>query len=436
MLCLKIKTTKLKHSNMLTFKRNLFSLTLFLGICSTAIGQNKGTKNMSKEEQKTYESASYKRFREGKVHYEKYNEFNTEFKFVKLEGFDFEKGIERYYPSSVIKVDDLYYMWYSKPMLNAEVVGPNDATDTTRAFHWDLCEVWYATSTDGYKWEEQGIAIKRGKAGRYDHRSVFNPDILVADGKYYLCYQAAESLKDARWSKLFKTSGDFAPNVIGMSVADSPNGPWKALDKPILKPGPEEDSWDSEVIHEPTFFVKGGNYFLYYKSDGRYPWEANITSGEFNKEHADMPLATGVAIANHPEGPYIKSKYNPVLMGGHGSMVWPYRNGVCATLPEGPERNSILFSEDGINFHPVIQGIIPPKGGGTYRSGNFTDVDVQPGQGLTWGVGHAFYPQYHFVRFDCNLSLEHGDNVRKEHKKIQDYMNSEGYKYDSSLDTK
>ncbi len=379
------------------------------------------------------ESASYKRFREGKIRYEKFNEFNTQFKYIKLEGFEFEKGIERYYPSSVIKVDDTYYMWYSKPPSYSEVVGPNEATDSTRAFHWDLCEVWYATSTDGYKWEEQGIAIHRGASGRYDHRSVFNPDILVANGKYYLCYQAAGSIKDARWSKLFKTSGDFVPNVIGMSVSNSPTGPWKALDEPILKPGPEEDAWDGEVIHEPTFFVKGGQYFLYYKSDGRLPWKPNISQGEFNKEHADIPLATGVAIADTPEGPYVKSKYNPVLMGGHGSMVWPYRNGVCATLPEGPERNSILFSEDGINFYPVIQGLTVPKGGGAYRPGTFTDVDVQPGQGLTWGVGHAFYPQYHFVRFDCNLSLDNGDKVQKDYKMIQDYMSGEGYEFDSRL---
>lgn len=388
---------------------------------------------MHLEEQKTYESASYKRFLSGQIRYEKYNEFNTQFKYVELDGFAFEKGIERYYPSSIIKVDSIYYMWYSKPLIGSEVVGPNDATDATRAFHWDLCEVWYATSIDGYKWEEQGIAIKRGPVGRYDHRSVFNPEILVANGKYYLCYQAAESIKHARWAKRFKTAGDFVPNVIGLSVSDSPTGPWKALKDPILKPGPQ-DAWDGEVVHEPTFFVKGGQYFLYYKSSGRLPWTPNISPGKFNKKHADIPIATGVAISDNPEGPYIKSKYNPVLMGGHGSMVWPYRSGICATLPEGPEINSILFSDDGINFYPVIQGLTVPMGGGCFRSGSFTDVDEQPGQGITWGISHKLYPYYHFVRFECDLSLEHGDKVAKEHKMILDYMNGDGNEHDAFLD--
>ena len=413
--------------------RTLFLLGVVLSVCWAAEAQQTNLEGVQGNGER-HESASYRRFREGKIRYEKFNEFNTQFRFVKLQGFDFEKGVERYYPSSVIKVDDLYYMWYSKPQPGTPVVGPKQATDSSRAFHWDLCEVWYATSTDGYRWQEQGIAIRRGPVGRYDHRSVFNPDILVANGKYYLCYQAAESLEHARWAKTFPTAGDFVPNVLGMSVADSPAGPWKALEEPILKPGPQ-DAWDGEVVHEPTFFVKGGRYFLYYKSDGRLPWKPNISPGEFNKEHADIQLATGVAIADDPEGPYVKSKYNPVLMGGHGSMVWPYRNGVCATLPEGPERNSILFSENGTDFHPMIQGLTIPWGGGAYRSGNYADVDVQPGPGLTWGTGHALSPHYHFVRFECNLSLEKGDNVRKKHQMVQNYMNGESYEYDPRLGT-
>ena len=397
----------------------IFLTMMIVSTASCQVNQNK-----------TFESASYKRFRKNNISYEKYNEFNTQFTFKKIEGF--EDGAERYYPSSVIKVVDKYYMWYSKPRLNSEVVGPVDATDSLRAFHWDLCDIWFATSTDGLLWKEQGIAISRGKTGRYDHRSVFNPDILLADGKYYLVYQAAKSIEDARWSKQFKTSGDFTPNVIGMSVANSAEGPWKALDEPILKPGSEE-SWDAEVIHEPTFFVKGGQYYLYYKSHGRLPWTTNISPGKFNKEHADIPLATGVAIANNPEGPYIKSKYNPVLMGGHGSMVWPYRNGVCATLPEGPERNSILFSEDGVNFYPTIQGLAIPKGGGAFRPGNFTDVNTTPGKGITWGISHELYPNYHFVRFECDLSLEKGNRVLKDYQMVKDYMKHESYDYHPKL---
>lgn len=382
------------------------------------------------------ESASYKRFREGKIRYEKYNEFNTKFDFVKLEGFEFDQGVERYYPSSIIQDDEVYYMWYSKPLPNSEVVGPNDATETKRAFHWDLSEVWYATSTDGYTWEEQGVAIERGAEGRHDHRSVFNPEILVANDKYYVIYQAASSKDDARWSKHSPRSGDFAPNTIGMSVSDSPNGPWTALDEPILSPG-AEDAWDGEVVHEPTFIVKDGKYYLYYKSQSRLPWTANISPGEFNKEHADVVIAMGVAIANNPEGPYVRSELNPVLMGGHGTTVWPHGSDVCAMFPEGPERNSILCAEDGINFYPVSQGLTNlPWGGAAFRKGKFADIDEQPGEGLSWGVSHLLDPYYHFVRFESDMTVEKREQVSNQHQLIQEYRDSDGYNYDPSLDIK
>lgn len=46
-------------------------------------------------------------------------------------------------PSDIIKVDELYYVWYSKGPIKPGY----DAT------------VWYATSPDGYEWTEQGQAF-------------------------------------------------------------------------------------------------------------------------------------------------------------------------------------------------------------------------------------------------------------------------------------
>ncbi|GIZ09595.1 hypothetical protein SLW70_08540 [Flavobacterium sp. NG2] len=375
-------------------------------------------------------SASYKRFRESKIRFDKYNEFNTQFKFTPVKGIGYEKGVTRRDPSSIIKADGLYYVWYTKPQAKTELVGPQKAGADTRAFHWDLCDIWYATSKDGYEWEEQGIAVHRGPEGAYDHRSVFTADILVANGKYYLAYQAAGSLKQARWAGSYVTAGDFNKNVIGMSWADSPNGPWHRLDNPILKVG-SETAWDGEVVHDPTFVAREGKYFMYYKSAGRVPWKPNISKGEFTKEFADMPNAIiGVAIANKPEGPYIKSAYNPVLIGGHECIVWPYRKGVCAFLSEGPEANSIQFSEDGINFYPVKHGLEKPEAGGVYREGGFTDTDTLPGPGITWGLSHVLGEWNYLRRFDCDLSLQKGDSINKEYQKVLDYKKRKDYSYE------
>lgn len=73
--------------------------------------------------------------------------------------------------------------------------------------------------------------MARGPEGSFDTRSVFTTDILVANGKYYLFYQAAGSLAQgtSRSSSSVATvpgapvnpfAGDFRHNVIAMSWAD------------------------------------------------------------------------------------------------------------------------------------------------------------------------------------------------------------------------
>ena len=69
--------------------------------------------------------------------------------FSEAEGIGAEEGVMRRDPSDVIKVGELYYVWYSKGKISPGY----DAT------------VWYATSTDGHRWTEKGMALPKGKAG-------------------------------------------------------------------------------------------------------------------------------------------------------------------------------------------------------------------------------------------------------------------------------
>ena len=88
-----------------------------------------------------------------------------------------EAGIHRRDPTAVIRVDDLYHVWYSKSPGRSFGFGTGDPTK--KVFPWDLTEVWHATSKDGYHWEEQGLAVGRGPKGSFDDRSVFTPEILA-----------------------------------------------------------------------------------------------------------------------------------------------------------------------------------------------------------------------------------------------------------------
>ena len=65
----------------------------------------------------------------------------------------------------------------------------DSADDVTPLVDWDLADICYATSKDGFNWVEQGVAVSRAPKGTYGDRSLSTPDILAYKGKYYLYYQ-------------------------------------------------------------------------------------------------------------------------------------------------------------------------------------------------------------------------------------------------------
>jgi hypothetical protein len=138
-------------------------------------------------------SAAMKRLR---IHDSK-NEFYTRFRYQPIKGLEYEQGVNRRDPSSIIRVNDLFYVWYTR----------NESTKSK----WLDADIWYATSPDGITWTETGPAVTRGPEGSWDDYSVFTCNILVANGKYYLCYLAETKTNDP------KTKTGLGINVVGMA---------------------------------------------------------------------------------------------------------------------------------------------------------------------------------------------------------------------------
>jgi hypothetical protein len=302
--------------------------------------------------------------------------------------FSYEEGIIRRDPSAVLMIDGMYFVWYTKG--EGETAGFGSGDPEAKVFPWDLTEVWYATSEDGWDWREQGQAVGRGPAGAYDDRAVFTPEIFAHEGNYYLVYQTVKAPYVVR-----------VKNQIGMAVADSPHGPWRKLDEPILSPadngkwlGDEDDrfsvvsqgDFDSHKVHDPCLLFYQDKFWLYYKGE---------RMGE-KMDWGGREIKWGVAIADHPEGPYVKSEYNPVTNSGHEVCVWPYRGGIAAVLTtDGPEKNTIQHAEDGINFEimSVIKG--GPEAMGLFRS---QEIDDSPLQALSWGLCHVYRDGWQCIR--------------------------------------
>jgi len=325
------------------------------------------------------------------------NELFSSFKYTRLEGFDYHGGDgtgSRRDPSKVIRVGKTYYVWYTRRHTPAPPRGAGKGTDTIPSTDWDLSEIWYATSADGFTWTERGVAIRRPPAPQVGWRSVSTPDVLVWKGQYYLYYQGFLEMSGQR--------GDDCP--VTASVADSPDGPWRPAGKIIVPNGPP-GSWDQYSIHDPYPLVYRGRIYLYYKSDAN--------------GRPDLVRMQGLAIADDPLGPFVKHPLNPVLNSSHETALFPFRGGIAALATRhGLEHNTIQYAPDGVNFRVATTTSLMPIASGPYVPDAFTDSG--DGRGITWGLCHFTNPGTRetrhsiLARFDCDLSRDHHDPWMKK----------------------
>lgn len=368
------------------YRNQLLPILLLLLV---AVSNGCKSPDISKEEKGEKKvSAAMKRYQENYNSVpETENEFYTKFLYSDAKGLGKENGVTRRDPSTILKVGDTYYIWYTRSEGDVPPKKGNLAEASKECYHkanprirrwtWDYACIYYATSKDGFNWDEQGVAVTPGPEGEFDCRSVFTPDVMCVNNKYYLYYQADKNAEEK-------------PTVIGMSWADSPDGPWYRHDKPVLAP-----SDPNSFCHDPKLIVREGKYWMYYKGSS-VPLGKGIPQPSW-----------GVAIADSPEGPFINSEWNPITNSGHEVLVWPYKSGVAALLcRNGYEKNSVQFAEDGVNFEVMATVRFPPTAPGAYNPDAFTNTTN--GDGITWGLCHIRqspgHAEAYLQRFDCDLS--------------------------------
>ncbi|MFY0689211.1 MAG: family 43 glycosylhydrolase [Cyclobacteriaceae bacterium] len=328
-----------------------------------------------------------------------WNELYSQFKYTELKGFDYndhDGTITRRDPSKIIFENDQYYIWYTKRDTPTPPQGAKNSNDTIPSADWDLADIWYATSKDGFTWEEQGVAVPRPPKPAVGWRSVTTTDILIWEGKYYLYYQG--------FMEASGTRGDDCP--VAVSYADSPDGPWTAHNE-IVIPNGAEGEWDQFSIHDPYPIVYKDKIYLYYKSD-------------FDGDPRLIRMQ-GLATANHPLGPFTKHPLNPVLNSGHETTMFPFQTGMAALVyRDGNEHFTIQYAPDGVNFDIAAITELIPVAPGPFIPDAFTNT--KDGRGITWGLSHftnysGNWRENHAVltRFDCDLSLDVDDPQMKKH---------------------
>ncbi|MEM9830449.1 MAG: glycoside hydrolase [Bacteroidota bacterium] len=327
-----------------------------------------------------------------------HNELYSQFKYTELKGFDYNNGdgtISRRDPSKVIFANGKYYVWYTHRETPTPPQGADKSNDTIPSSDWDLAEIWYATSEDGFTWEEQGVAVSRPPKPQAGWRSVSTTDILVWEGKYYLYYQGFLEASGKR--------GDDCP--VAVSYADSPDGPWTHHNEIVIPNGPE-GTWDQYSIHDPYPLVYKDKIYLYYKSD-------------FDGDPRLVRMQ-GLAIADNPLGPFEKHPFNPVINSGHETTLFPFKDGIAALVTrDGNEHFTVQYAEDGVNFEVKSITSLMPFAAGPFVPDAFTNT--KDGRGITWGISHIInattWEQNHSIllRFDCDLSQDLDDPEMKKH---------------------
>ncbi|NND07634.1 MAG: family 43 glycosylhydrolase [Saprospiraceae bacterium] len=261
------------------------------------------------------------------------------FSYSDISGIGVDSVYNRRDPSDVIKVGNMYYVWYSR--MDSPITPGYWAT------------IWYATSEDeGHTWKEQGMALGLGEEGAFDSHSVFTPNILAHNGKYYLYYTAVKPTP-GNLNKKFENNSTNDFTAIGVSVADSPDGPFRRIrNNPVIAHSEVSSDFDSYRADDASMLVRDGKIWLYYK--GRC-----IEHGKEGPRLTEM----GVALANTPDGPFVKM--GNLLDRGHEVLIWREGEGVAclASLSQ-----SINYAEDGLQFsmrYDSLKAI--PKAPGLYR---------------------------------------------------------------------
>lgn len=124
-----------------------------------------------------------------------------------------------------------------------------------------------------------------------------NSDIIKVGNKYYVWYTRMDSPQ---------TSGYWG--TIWYATSEDEGFSWK--EQAMALGLGADGEFDNHSVFTPNILVNKGKYYMYYT--GVKPTPGNVNK-EFEANSTTDITAIGLAVANSPDGPFVRVKNNPVL---------------------------------------------------------------------------------------------------------------------------
>jgi hypothetical protein len=185
----------------------------------------------------------------------------------------------------------------------------------------------------------------------WDGDVTHNPNAFFHDGKFHLYYMGNHG--DGKSYPMHRNN-----QRIGLAIASNPAGPWKRLDQPIVDITDDRKSFDSLCVTNPAACMRpDGGVVLVYKAVQYI--EGKVMGGN---------VRYGVALADRPDGPYIKTP---------GRIFEADKPGKHWMVAEDP---FIWFSRKyGNRYHAVTRDVV-----GTFTGSSGGICLFQSVDGLNW----------------------------------------------------
>ncbi|MFD2256643.1 glycoside hydrolase family protein [Luteolibacter algae] len=265
--------------------------------------------------------------------------------------------------------DGKYHLFYSRWPKN---LGWSWVTDS---------EIAHAVADSPYgPFKFQDVALPRRGKEFWDGWCTHNPTIHKFNGKYYLYYMG-----NTGDGVVTGTPGKEKLNFvhrnnqrIGVAVADSPNGPWKRFDKPLIDVDPDKTGDDSLVTSNPSITQRpDGGFLMVYKGVGQ---EDPLPSGG--------PVVHCIAASDSPTGPFVKHDEPTFLVPGE----------------RFPAEDPYIWYADG-KYRAIVKRIETPDTGGRF----FSLVHYDSEDGYEWTKGK------HFEVSGLKINWENGETQEVAH---------------------